>query len=632
FTPAVFNTAGGNFTVNGNTNLTSGAHSVATVGGDILFNGTIDARSAVNPAALTLDASGSTVTGDVTAGDIGQLALLDTLTILGSTLDLAKVATRGAQQYTGNSVNFSGQYRTGGADFTVNGDTLLASGAHGVTTLGGNILFNGLIDSRSAVNPAALTLDASGSGTTGAVTVGNIGQLDSLDVLTIMGSTLNLFSVTTTGAQQYTGNTVNFNSQYQTNGGDFTVNGDTLLASGAHSVATLGGNILFNGLIDSQSALSPGALTLDATGSSATGNVTAGDIGQLALLDTLTILGSTLDLSSVATSGVQQYTGSSVNFKGQYRTGGAGFTVNGDTLLASGAHGVATQGGSILFNGMIDAIANGGLNLSAGTGNIVFSQNVGTLGKLGQVNISSANDVKVNGQFIAGNMQVIHGGNFMTGPLGFLQLDSLFINPGAQSAMVSGSVGGQLNQDAALVVMGPNNDPDFTINACVIGLPCGLTGPTVIPPGPMFIKQVPPTGPMIIQPVPPTGQMNFQQVPPPGQMIASLFFQQVPSTVRPQQITGSAVVNAIEEAVDLAQGSTGKTLVEPPQVYFDIPQHPPSDDPTQYQYSNLGNDELWDNNTGGVSVASFAAFSNLQSVNAGEKNKKRKKAEAKSTE
>ncbi len=642
-------TAGGRFTVNAITRVGSGAHVVTTGGGDILFNGTIDAASAPANTALTLDSTGTGGSDQVTVGAIGQMAPLDTLTIGGSILNLSSIATSGNLSLRGNEIDLTGgvasvkgpgllelraagstvpvmmggvadsgasvldltntdlaaladgfssiriegfdtitidptginlfdpldlfgssilvngpigingndlsfnatvvveanaDIMTGGGNFTVNGSTRLPAGTRTVATSGGNIVFNGTIEAASAAEFVGLALDSGGSGVAGDVSAGDIGQTASLDGLTILGSTLNLASVTTTGAQDYTGIQVNVSSRFQTTGGDFKVNGDTVLAPGAHTVDTLGGDIVFNGTIDARASSDLVTLALDSSSGGAAGEVTAGAIGQTDSLDGLTILGSTLNLADVTTTGTQDYTGSQVNFGSRYQTTGGDFTVNGNTLLASGGQTVDTLGGNILFNGTVNALSNSDLTLSAGVGDIYFSNDVGTEIKLGNVDIGSARDVRVNGQFVAADTQVFHSGSFDTGPAGFLIVDGLFVNPNARSATLAGTVAGRSDTATAEVVGGPVDDPNFTINGCVIGVSC-ITAPGL---------------------------------------------PELPIEAQPQRSTGTLV--------ESAQGTTETTLFALPPVFSELPQRSPSDDPTQYQYSNMGNEEFWDVKSG----------------------------------
>ncbi|MGR8932752.1 MAG: hypothetical protein ACU836_19205, partial [Gammaproteobacteria bacterium] len=199
--------------------------------------------------------------------------------------------------------------------------------------------------------------------------------------------------------------------------------------------------------------------------------------------------------------------------------------------------------GSIQFNGTVNGPNS--LALAAGdTGNILFNGNAGVLNGL---NITSANDLSILGLLQTTSMDVNYRGNFTTGPNGFLDIGSLYLNPNAQSATLVGMVDGIGGKAAALRVDGPVGDDAFTINGCTIGIPC----------------EIPP---------------QTQPVPMPY--------------VQPQ-------------LVDIIASSS----IKMPTILASLARHrPPSDDPTQYQFSNLGNEELWDNNPGAYSVSSFAVF------------------------
>ena len=94
-------------------------------------------------------------------------------------------------------------------------------------------------------------------------------------------------------------------------------------------------------------------------------------------------------------------------------------------------------------------------------------------------------------------------------------------------------MGGAAGNDTALVVKGPEGDKAFTINDCTIGISCEGLSPAVEP--------------------------------------------EIPSEVFKKN----------------RSSSSGGTVLEPPSVAVVAQRSSPSDDPNEYQFSNLGNEELW---------------------------------------
>ena len=124
---------------------------------------------------------------------------------------------------------------------------------------------------------------------------------------------------------------------------------------------------------------------------------------------------------------------------------------------------------------------------------------------------------------------------FLTSPQGSLDVSSLSVAPDAQGARVFGTVAGASGRNAAPLVTGAFADRDFTINGCVIGIPCFST----------FV------------------------IPPPAQ----------PRSNPPQVVAGDP--------------ATFKPLDFPPVVVVRPPEDTSLDDPSTTQFSNFGNEELW---------------------------------------
>ncbi len=169
--------------------------------------------------------------------------------------------------------------------------------------------------------------------------------------------------------------------------------------------------------------------------------------------------------------GNQSYTGTN-SFDADFITDGGDFTVTGDTVL-EGDTSISTDGGDIGFHGALDGAAAGidRLDLSAGTGDILFDGDVGGRLPLGAVSGLSARDIDIGGKFFAGDTDFVYS-DYLVSPRDSLDVLSLRVDPGAKGATLFGNVAGAAGNAAARLVEGPVGDPDFTINGCTIGVPC----------------------------------------------------------------------------------------------------------------------------------------------------------------
>jgi hypothetical protein len=208
------------------------------------------------------------------------------------------------------------------------------------------------------------------------------------------------------------------------------------------------------------------------------------------------------------------------------------------TTLDSSDGGTEGAGGSINFSGNLNGAH--ALTLIAGTGNIRFQGNV----KIASVEVESANDVNIDDSFAtSGPAMFRYSGNLEMPESAALDVASMSVDKSARGAKLFGSVNGKAGDEAALEVAGPVGDADFTINGCVIGVSCE-------PPDPIDDELLDPPS------IPPQVESN------------------VPGLKDP-------VANELY-------------VIEPPQLltFFDARQ--PSSDPRDSQYSNFGNEELWD--------------------------------------
>jgi hypothetical protein len=341
----------GSFAVSGPTVLANSGTITSTGVGGITFGGTLDGAF-----GLTLNAAG----GAVTAGPIGSLAALGNLSINAGTIAVGQATTSGAQSLTGVT-NLGGTYAAGGS-FTMAGPAVLTASTT-ISSAGGIAL--GTVD-----GPFGLTLNAGPA----AVTL----QGAALASLTANAGTISLGSVTTTGAQSYTGTTT-FNGSYR--GASFTANGADIL-SGATGVVASAGNIGFGGTLDGTQNLVLSAMN---------GTVSfGGAVGGRTALAGLTVTANGIVAGSVSTRGAQSYAGA-MSFGGTYQANGfttAGpLVLIGDTTINGGI-------GDITFGGTINGQQK--LALVSSDANVFFGGTVGSAAaRLTLLSIAGADNATV---------------------------------------------------------------------------------------------------------------------------------------------------------------------------------------------------------------------------------------------
>ena len=528
-----YNTGGGNFAVNGSAALGSDT-TITTIGGAILLNGPVNATlNSQSPETLALNAA----TGNIALqGAVGNSLALGALTASGANISLQDVTTIGNQSYTG-PVTLGGSYNTGSGNFTVagSGSAALLRSDTTITTNGGNIQINRAVNAtHQSGSPETLTLDAGTGNIALQGTVGAPFPLPPTPPQTALGSL------------SMTANDIVLFNSLATNQGNVTITGNTSLRFDL-GINTYGGDIRINGPVNATGLSgSPETLTLNA----GTGNIELqGNVGDSLALGFLKATGTNMSLHNVSTvpfvfngrtleTGEQTYTGS-VTFNSAYSTGGGNFTVTGNTILGdattittlNSTPGAAPDG-KITFNGTIDGAQ--ALSLQAGTGNVVFGADVGVQNRLGSTSVLGATDITIGGRFVAGDVNFVYTG-FLNSPQGSLDVTSLSVASNARGASVFGTVAGASGRDAAPVVKGVSADPDFTINGCVMGLPCFST----------------------------------VLLPPPAQ----------PRSTPPEVVAGDP--------------AAFEPLNFPPVVVTRPPEDTALDDPSTTQFSNFGNEELW---------------------------------------
>lgn len=333
-----FNSPGGLiFSASGGAAFGDSAADQVTIGGGsvlirsdssapLTFNAKIDSGVS-GPQPLEIDAGLGAVTLNAPVGSTRPLA---SLTITGSPIRLGPVTTTGTQTYIGPST-LAGALSAGGA-FDFNGPvTLLADTT--ITTTAGDIAFRSTVDTDGAAgSPVALRAET--AGTARALSFqGAVGASRPLSTLTTVNpagpTNFSGGSVTTTGAQDYTGPAVlQTNTTFTAASARFR-NAISATPAVELSVNTPGGTAAFDGPIGG----GPDRVTIF--------SVQAADIA--------------LNGGSVLTTSTQTYDGP--------------VTLDADTSLS-------TFGGDIFFNSTLNGARD--LAISAPNGSVIFGGDVGS--------------------------------------------------------------------------------------------------------------------------------------------------------------------------------------------------------------------------------------------------------------
>ncbi|WP_114857042.1 filamentous hemagglutinin N-terminal domain-containing protein [Azospirillum brasilense] len=323
--------SGKSVTVTGNLTLSGANRTVTATGGDLSVTGTLTGGG----YGATLNAA----QGGVTLG--GAASNLASLSVTAGTIGLRAVTTTGAQTYTG-ATSLQGAYATGNGAFTVTGATTLAGGTT-VNAGSGNVLFSGTVNGANS-----LVITSSGA----TQFTGTVGGTTALTTLTIdAGGTSSLKSVTTTGAQTYSG-MVTLDGTYTT-GAVFSAIGAVTLAGNTTVDGT--SSVVFMSTVDGAYALAVNNKGM------AQFNGTVG--GTTALASLTTDAAGTSSVKSVTTTGAQTYN-DAVTLDGTYNTGSGAFTANAATTLAGAT---TVNGGSVLFAGTVDGAQALVINSKAAT-------------------------------------------------------------------------------------------------------------------------------------------------------------------------------------------------------------------------------------------------------------------------
>ncbi|PKN65635.1 MAG: hypothetical protein CVU57_09900 [Deltaproteobacteria bacterium HGW-Deltaproteobacteria-15] len=304
----------------------------------------------------------------------------------------------------------------------------------------GNILFSGTVDGGQNLTLAA--------GTGNVTFDGAVGDTTRLGDLTINGATGGVTSNSTIDATSVTiangggvvirgritspGGFSSAGTTFDNTGGPITTTNNAITINHAGAV-TIGGALASNG----------GAVDIDATGAGATiglnsgitsgaGDVTLDSAGRTTVAAAGDIVTTTGDVTFGGTRA------GALTTSGDVTTAGGDVTFNRATVL--GANVVVDTGagaGNISYQSTLDGTVpdTQTLDLTAGTGNILFNGAVGSTVRLGALRIHSAGGITSNSTMAASSISITDGGavdlnGAVTSPGGFSSAGTTFDNTG----------------------------------------------------------------------------------------------------------------------------------------------------------------------------------------------------------
>jgi filamentous hemagglutinin family protein len=371
--------------------VTLGANaSLTSTGGVITFNNTVNGLTD-GGQTLTVNGANGVVFGNDTTDIVGGTNRLAALTVTGATtLNGSAITTTGSQAYNSN--------------VTLGTDVAL-------TSSGGGVTFDGTLNGANNLTVSTAT---------GTIFNNTVGDITDLASLTVVGSTtVNTSQIETTGNQTY--------------GGAVTVNTAATLQSGAtlDFQSTLGVNadlVLRATTINFGAAVTPSgnpAIALEPFNAASNLNVAGLGTNQLQNGFSSITIGRS-DGTGVVTVGsigfqdpvIVQSPGGSVVVNGNLTgTDDASFTFTGPTLVGDGTgtstiaiDTSASSNGSVLFNNAVNAAAAGdSLVITAGSGDITFSDTVGTGTALGALTATTTGTIGLSGDGTTINNQIYNG-------------------------------------------------------------------------------------------------------------------------------------------------------------------------------------------------------------------------------
>ncbi|MFO0830590.1 MAG: filamentous hemagglutinin N-terminal domain-containing protein [Phycisphaerales bacterium] len=415
-----------------------GTHDLATntgVGTTILFGDVSgDAVDFQGGVVLERDVAVSGTTSvrfmgtvDSFAGEHNDLTVNSPTTTFGSAVGAGTDGSLGAfrTDSTGTTTVNGGQViARDGVQFL---DDVVLGAATTVTSVTAGVEFGKGVQSDGAAR--ALTVN----GPTGVVFRQGVGTSSGLASLTVDGATTLGGSVTTTGVQHYMDSLV-LSGDSTINAGQFTVDG-TLNSDGT---------------------------ARDLTVNTGSGSSTfLGEVGGVSVLDTIDVTSSNIVIGKATTAGGQRYVGTTT-LSGDIRSTTSGpITFAGDVVLGSSVT-VASAGQAasddVNFQGKVDSQGSSrNLTVSAGQGDVAFSDAVGTTGTLlpiGTLNASGASvslrNVRTSASQVYTGVTTLNGNLSSTGSGAIAIGGALTLAGDATLTTTAGDVvfGGTVNSDS----------------------------------------------------------------------------------------------------------------------------------------------------------------------------------------
>lgn len=338
-------------------------------------SGTIYVRSAVSfqdPVTLVASEPGAAIRVE---------ALLEGTDDASITLDGS-----GATTYLLADIRTAGQAITINDNVIVGADVTLDATNSGAVSSGADITINGDINADSEAQDRQLALNA---GDAGFIFIQNVGLDERLGSFSALADRTFVQSVQTLHEQTFTGDVSLEGDLNSSVSGDIAINGDLFLVSDV-SIDTAGGagdNIHVTGVIDSDGTARN--LTMNAGAGRV---IVEGDIGQVLEINNLNVTGANNSFASVATTGVQNYTGDT-------SVGGvlSGTAITFNNLLTLTES--TTLAGSVSVNLNEVLSQNGEANdLTIESPVTVFGGNIGntTGGALGEITTDAGGTLTVN--------------------------------------------------------------------------------------------------------------------------------------------------------------------------------------------------------------------------------------------
>jgi hypothetical protein len=407
-------TAGAGVAVTGATTLAAGSGTITLTGTDAANDvtmGTVDGGQ-----ALDITAGG----GDVVLGAVGSGTEVISTTISANTIDLQAITSTGAQDYTGSTtLNGTLTVSAAGSGVTVTGTTALAAGGGTITLTGSdaaNDVTMGTVDGGQA-------LDITAGG--GDVVLGVVGGGIDVASVDITANTIDLQAVTSTGAQDYTGDTtLNGTLTVSVAGSGVTVTGATALAAGGGTITLTGSDaandVTMDGVTGAQSfTITAGGGDISFSGNIANFGTPVTDVDFTA---------NTISLQDVWSSSDQIYTGDTTLNTSTCFTNGGIIQFNNNIILSGGNSGLfnwgATDADDIVVSGTVNSDVANTNNFTA------LAQNLGDV----TLNGSIGDTIPVNNILVTGDEIVLSGiGNGASGAGGTATIS------GATSITLNGS-------------------------------------------------------------------------------------------------------------------------------------------------------------------------------------------------